>query len=238
LIRVVAVLVAGLIRVWMATARLRVENRDDDHHPADADRARFIYAFWHESLLAPVKFKARVRVLISRHADGELIARACGYLGFGVVRGSTTRGGAAALVELWDCSQRSHLVFTPDGPRGPRRQVQPGMIMLAARSGLPVIPVGIGFSRAWRAGSWDRFALPKPFCTCVCVAGQAIRVPAEIDREGLEHYRRVIEERMLEATDDAERLAAGGRHGPHRSRNTRADAGLTEGRPGRERLDS
>lgn len=216
LIRVAAVVVAGLIRVWMATVRMRVVNLDDAGHPADADRVRFIYAFWHESLLAPVKFRARVRVLISKHADGELIARACHYLGFGVVRGSTNRGGSGALIELWDCSQRSHLVFTPDGPRGPRRRVQPGVVMLASRSGLPVVPVGIGFSRSWRAKSWDRFAIPKPFCRCVYVAGKSIRVPTEIDRDGLEHYRGLIEQRMLEATEAAERLAVGGLRGPHR----------------------
>ena len=228
LIRVVAVLAAGLIRAWMATVRLRVVNLDDTPHPADADRERFVYAFWHESLLAPVRFKARVRVLISKHADGELIAQACRYLGFGVVRGSTNRGGGGALVELWDCSRRDHLVFTPDGPRGPRRKVQPGLIALAARSGLPIVPVGIGYARAWRARSWDRFAVPRPFSSCVCVAGRSVRVPAEVDREGLDHFRGLVEERMREATEAAERLAAEGRigrpRGPHRAATRRDPA--------------
>jgi lysophospholipid acyltransferase (LPLAT)-like uncharacterized protein len=221
LIRLAAALAALLIRAWMATVRIRVVNRDEADHPADADRSRFIYAFWHETLLAPVKFRARVRVLISKHADGELIARACGYLGFGVVRGSTTRGGGEALVELWDCSKAAHLVFTPDGPRGPRRRAQSGIAMIASRSGLPVVPVGIGFTAAWRARSWDRFAVPRPFSTCVCVAGQAIRVPPEVGREALEPYRRLIEQRMLEATVEAERVASGTgswleRHRPRR----------------------
>jgi lysophospholipid acyltransferase (LPLAT)-like uncharacterized protein len=218
LIRVVALFGALVIRAWMATVRLRIDNRDNADHPSDPDSDRFIYAFWHESLLAPVKFKARVRVLISKHADGELIAQACRYLGFGVVRGSTTRGGGAALVELWNCSQRSHLVFTPDGPRGPRRRIQPGMIVLASRAGLPIVPVGIGFRRAWRAKSWDRFAVPRPFSTCVCVAGCAIIVPPDLDRDGLEQYRRLVEEEMLEATQcaeqQAEALGPSGRHRP------------------------
>lgn len=222
LIRVVAFVAAVVVRVWMATVRLRVVNRDAADHPADADRERFIYAFWHESLLVPVKFRARVRVLISKHADGELIAQVCRHLGFGVVRGSTTRGGGEALVELWDCSRRSHLVFTPDGPRGPRRRVQPGLIILAARSGLPVVPVGIAFGRAWRARSWDRFAVPKPFSRCVCVAGKAIRIPPEVDRDGLERYRRLVEEQMLDATEEAERLALGGLRGRHRVRRVPA----------------
>jgi lysophospholipid acyltransferase (LPLAT)-like uncharacterized protein len=232
LIRVVAVVVAALIRAWMVTVRIRTVNRDDADHPADADRERYIYAFWHESLLVPVRFRARVRVLISRHADGELIARACHYLGFGVVRGSTTRGGGGALVDLWDCSQRSHLVFTPDGPRGPRRRVQPGLVVLAALSGLPVVPIGIGFGRAWRARSWDRFAVPKPFSTCVCVAGKAIRVPAGVGRDGLEHYRRLVEESMLEATEAAERLAAERPRGPHRAAARGIGGGVGAGRDG------
>lgn len=209
-IRVVAFFAAVLIRTWMATIRYRPINRDSNVHPADPDRSRFLYAFWHESLLAPVRFKARVRVLISQHADGELIAQAAQWLGVGVVRGSTTRGGGPALVELWDHCRRSHVIFTPDGPRGPRRKVQPGMIILASRSGLPIVPVGVAYTRSWRAGSWDRFAIPKPFCRCYFVAARAISIPYDLDRAGIEHYRSLVESKMLDATADAEREAADG----------------------------
>jgi hypothetical protein len=89
------------------------------------------------------------------------------------------------------------------------------MIMLASRSGLPIIPVGVGYSRAWRAGSWDRFAVPWPFSRCVFVGAEAVRVPPDLDREGLDHYRRLAEARMLEATEAAEALAAAGGPGPH-----------------------
>ena len=218
LIRVVAFLAAGLIRVWMATVRYRIVNHDTADHPASADRMRFIYTFWHETLLAPVTFRARVLVLISQHADGELIACAAQWLGLGVVRGSTTRGGGAALVELWDCSQSAHLVFHPDGPRGPRRKVQRGVVMIASRTGLPIAPVGVGYSHCWRARSWDRFAVPRPFCRCVLVVAPAVTVPPDVDRAGLEPYRGLVEQRMLEATAEAERLANGGTRdasGPH-----------------------
>lgn len=220
LIRVAAFLGAVLIWTWMATVRYRLINRVADIHPADADHVRFIYAFWHESLLAPVRFKARARVLISKHADGELIAQAAQWLGVGVVRGSTTRGGGEALVELLDCSARSHLIFTPDGPRGPRRRIQPGMIILASRSGLPIVPVGVAYTHAWRVKSWDRFAIPKPFCRCFFVAGEAIRLPDDLDRAGIEHYRTLVEARMHEATDAAERQANPGmRFAPHTDRH-------------------
>jgi lysophospholipid acyltransferase (LPLAT)-like uncharacterized protein len=91
------------------------------------------------------------------------------------------------------------------------------MIVLAARSGLPVVPVGLGFTRAWRVGSWDRFAVPKLFSTCVCVIGEAIHVPPRLDRDGLEAVRRLVEERMLAATSAAERVARGGLRGPRRA---------------------
>lgn len=223
LIRAAAVVVAAFIRVWMATLRYRTVNLDATPHPADADVARFIYGFWHETLLSPVRFKGRVRVLISKHADGELIAQAAQRLGVGVVRGSTTRGGGGALVDLWDCSTSAHLIITPDGPRGPRRVVQPGIVALASRSGLPVVPVGVGYSRAWRAKSWDRFALPKPFATCVLVAGESVTVPADADRETLGRFRLEVERRMRDATEHAERLASGGR-APHFARTDRSKA--------------
>jgi lysophospholipid acyltransferase (LPLAT)-like uncharacterized protein len=193
----------------MATVRVTIVNRTGQEHPADADRRRCIYAFWHEALLAPVKFRVRVRVLISRHADGELIAQAAQRLGFGVVRGSTTRGGGEALVALWDCSESAHVVFTPDGPRGPRRRVQPGVVALAARSGLPIVPVGIAYAREWRARSWDRFMIPWPFTHCVLVGLQEVFVPPDLDRDGLERARRAVEEHMLAATAEAERVARG-----------------------------
>jgi lysophospholipid acyltransferase (LPLAT)-like uncharacterized protein len=217
LIRVVAWLAAALIRVWMATIRLRLVNHDDNAHPGDVHRDRYIYSWWHETFLGLMTFqgRSRVRILISKHADGELIAQAARHLGHGVVRGSTNRGGVGALVELWDCSDPSHLVFTPDGPRGPRRRVQPGVVILGARSNLPIVPIGIGFEHAWRARSWDRFAIPRPFSRCFCVAGPALSVPADVDRDGIEHYRQRLEQLMLDATAEAERLAAGDLQGPH-----------------------
>ena len=87
--------------------------------------------------------------------------------------------------------------------------------MIAGSTGLPVVPVGIGFSGAWRAGSWDRFAVPKPFSRCICIAGKAVRVPPGLDRDGIERYRVLVEQALVEATEAAERLARGGSVGPH-----------------------
>jgi lysophospholipid acyltransferase (LPLAT)-like uncharacterized protein len=207
LIRVVACLAAWLMRLWMATVRYRIHLRGKEMHPADPRQGRFIYAVWHESILAPAMFAKNVRVLISRHADGELITQVGQHLGIGAVRGSTTRGGGEALLTMCRWDGEEHLAVTPDGPRGPRRCVKLGVVFLASRSGLPIVPVGIGYSKAWRAGSWDRFALPWPGSRVHGVLLPAIHVPSGLDRKGLEGYRLLIEERMHSATAEAERLA-------------------------------
>jgi lysophospholipid acyltransferase (LPLAT)-like uncharacterized protein len=207
-IRLVAFLLGLVVRAWMGTVRVRLRNHDHHEHPGrEPARGRFIYAFWHESLLSPIKFRVPVHALISQHADGELIAQVCGHLGFGTVRGSTTRGGMRALLELREVAGRSHLMITPDGPRGPRRRLQLGVPLLASATGLPAVPVGVGFTRAWRFRSWDRFALPKPFSTICLVVPGSLAVPPDLDRDGIEEHRRRIEERMLAATAEAEAWA-------------------------------
>lgn len=209
LIRLCGFLASWVIRLWIGTLRYRIHFEGEHVYPADAGRARFIYIFWHETILFMAAFyrQAKAHVLISQHADGELIAQAARHLRVGVVRGSSTRGGAQALLDLLEVSRRSHLLVTPDGPRGPRRHVQAGLVFVASRTGLPVVPCGIGFTHAWRAPSWDRFAVPLPWTAAECVVGEPIHVPAKLDRRGIDHYMKRIEEEFLRATEKAERLA-------------------------------
>ena len=204
----ITLLAAPLLRAWLATVRIRVANWDACQHPSDPGQRRFLYAFWHESLLAPTKIRTRVKVLISRSADGELIGQICRRLGIGVIRGSTSRGGAEGLLEMVRECQDSHLAITPDGPRGPRRRLQPGAIFVASHTGLPIVPVGVGFTRAWRAGSWDRFAIPCPGSIMAGVIGRRIVVPSSLDDVGMADYRRQVEDALLEATQAAENWAA------------------------------
>lgn len=208
LIRLVAFAAALVIRCWMSTLRVRIVSQDGKVHPTNWRRERYIYAFWHETLLAPTVRKARVRIMISLHADGELIAQIVRFLGYGVVRGSPKRGGIMALMDMMSASDRSHLIVTPDGPRGPRRRLKLGIVYLASRTGLPIVPLGIGFTRAWRARSWDRFAMPWPFSTVLGIVGEPLAVPPGLDREDLERERVRIEEKFLAVTAAAERWAA------------------------------
>jgi lysophospholipid acyltransferase (LPLAT)-like uncharacterized protein len=210
LLNVLAFFAAWCIRVWNWTLRY-------DHWPAGADftphqpglPGRFIYAFWHEDVIVPAYQYARpdVHVLISQHADGRLIAKAITWLGLKVVAGSTTRGSAAALLKMLQIARESHIVITPDGPRGPRRCVQPGIAFVAAKTGLPIVAVGFGYARARRTKSWDQMALPRPFSRVVCVTMPSIHVPDVEDKEQLEGYRQQVEHAMREASRRAQELA-------------------------------
>ena len=225
IIRGAAWIIALVIRAWLRTLRYQVASCDLRRHPTDPRSERNIYAFWHESLLVLVLAgrTTDIRVLISKHADGELIARVCRHLGIGTIRGSTTRGGGPALLEMLRSGRRSHLGVTPDGPRGPRRRVQLGVVFLASATGLPIVPVGVGYTAAWRAGSWDRFAVPIPGSKVTAVVGRTIHVPEKLNRSELEQFREKVEQRLLEATDLAERWAEDPSEPPPLYRDRRPD---------------
>jgi lysophospholipid acyltransferase (LPLAT)-like uncharacterized protein len=211
LIKALGFLAAVLVRLWVGTVRYRYRPLGasmDPHQPQF--EGRYIYAFWHENILLPAYQYGRpdIYVLISEHADGELIAEACRHLRFKLVRGSTTRKGVKAVRQMMQLALKNHLAVTPDGPRGPRRQVQPGLVYLAARTGLPIVPMGIAWRRAWRMRSWDRFALPVPWSRASLVTTEPIRVPDTVDKDELEGYRRRVEQALEHATVVAERIAA------------------------------
>jgi hypothetical protein len=144
-------------------------------------------------------------VLISSHADGQLLESLIRRLGMGAVQGSSTRGGVKAVREL--CREDSpwrHIAVTPDGPRGPRRVVQPGLVYIASRTGMAIRPVGVAYGRCWRTKSWDQFAIPKPWTKGVSILGPHIFVPPDLPAEGLEEYRIRVQTEMDKATATAQ----------------------------------
>lgn len=167
---------------------------------------RYIYAFFHEVMLFPAYYWnwPEMHILISDHRDGEMITQVVKRLGFGVVRGSTTRNGARALREMTTGIQQGNLCVTPDGPRGPRRHVHQGLAYLASRTGLPVVGAGMAFQDCWRARSWDRFCVPKPYSKAAAVVPPPVFIPPDADRDALEAGRAEIERRMNAAMDEAE----------------------------------
>lgn len=208
LIRAVGAVGSRLVKTLVGTNRFHFRYADPSVDPAVARRTgqRFIYAFYHEVMLFPAYYWAwpEMQILISDHRDGEMITQVVKRLGFGVVRGSTTRGGARALREMTHRVDQGHLCVTPDGPKGPRRSVQLGLPYLASRTGLPIVGAGLAFRDPWRAKSWDRFAVPKPYHAAACVVPQAVVVPANAGRETLEECRAEVERRMKQATEEAE----------------------------------
>lgn len=182
----------------------------DPVHPRNT--GRHIHLCWHENMFLPVTMRGsrRMLALISAHRDGVLIGHAVRHLGWNFTQGSTTRGGVAAVIRLLR-EGRSHICVAPDGPTGPRRTLALGSVFLASRLGVPVVCWGAGFDRPWRARSWDRFALPRPFSRARAVAGPAVYVPHDADRVVLERYREWLERLMNWLTDEAEAWAASGR---------------------------
>lgn len=141
-----------------------------------------IFAFWHrfQLLLLYVHRRRGVRVLVSQSRDGEFVARALTHMGFRTARGSSSRGGGAAFRDLLEVvAGGASAAFTPDGPRGPYRSVQPGVVALAVRSGAPVVPVAWAGTRVKELNSWDRFLIPWPFGRYVVVYGEPVFLTEE-----------------------------------------------------------
>jgi lysophospholipid acyltransferase (LPLAT)-like uncharacterized protein len=156
-----------------------------------------IFTLWHGRLLPCTHFHRHqgVVTLISQHRDGEYITRVVRRWGFTAVRGSTTRGGLDALRELIQHVRAGRsLAITPDGPKGPREKMKPGPVLIAQRTGAPIIPVVSGASRASYFGSWDRFMIPHPFARLRIAYGEPVFVP-----------RRAGEAEIQAIMDDVER---------------------------------
>lgn len=176
-----------------------------------------LYAFTHGVLL-PLAFTHRnrdVRVLVSESRDGEIITRITDRLGFGAVRGSSSRGGAEAVAGMAKLGREGHdLAITPDGPRGPRGSVAPGAIHIAARGRVSIIPVGVAASSGWRARSWDRFLVPKPFARVWVVYGPPITVDEMGDEAEIGGRVTELEAGLARAEAEAEDYAAERRAAP------------------------
>ena len=197
---------AAALRLLGGTWRLRrVDTAEFDRRNAGGERC--IYALWHCRML-PLIYAYRglgVAALVSRSRDGELIAGVIERIGYVAARGSSSRGGQQGFSELVRFAEQGRsLTLTPDGPRGPREILKPGLVRLASRTGLPVLPVASASRRAWVLRSWDGFRVPRPFALVWISYGDPVHVPADLDEESVEVWRRRLEEALKANT---ERLA-------------------------------
>jgi hypothetical protein len=171
----IAPVLAALARSW----RVEVLRREHFDTLRDAGRP-FVFLLWHDALL-PLLWHHRqegVVILVSEARDGRYLAEYARHLGYGMVTGSSTRGGVRALLGAVKALRSgTPVAVTPDGPQGPRRVMKPGALAAAQRAGVPVLPIHAGAERAWRLRSWDRFMIPKPLSRLMICYG----VPFEVE---------------------------------------------------------
>ncbi len=194
-----------------ATLRLRVVG-GRFHRQMLSRGGGFIYAIWHGRIFLPLCFfpGPRITGLVSQHRDGELIKRILTRLGYKTVRGSTTSGGTKALKELLFQSRRGTIfAVTPDGPKGPAKKVQPGVIFLAQRTGMPILPASGAARKRKFFASWDRFMLPLPFSKSVLVFGPPIFVKPSLTETEFHQECLNLERSLNEITELAERVCQG-----------------------------
>jgi lysophospholipid acyltransferase (LPLAT)-like uncharacterized protein len=204
---------SGLLRCWMGTLDFRATYYDISIDPSRPQcRRRGIYIFWHEYMpfLMYLRGHCDLAMLMSRHRDANLLSRLALHFGFDFVRGSTRRGGERALRDLMHKSRTHHLTITPDGPRGPRRELAAGCIYLASKLQMPLIAIGLGYDRPWRMNTWDRFAVPRPLSRARAVPSPRIWIPPNLDRAGIERHRLRVEQILLRLTAEAEAWAEAG----------------------------
>jgi lysophospholipid acyltransferase (LPLAT)-like uncharacterized protein len=196
----------------MGSLDFRAAYFDRSADPAlDEFRGPVVFCIWHEYCPVPFYLRpySKLSILTSRHADAEALAQAAGFVGFESVRGSTARGGVAALRGLFAEGKRRNLAIAPDGPRGPRRHFAAGPVYIAARLGIPLVLIVPGYDRPWRLKTWDRFAIPRPGSRCRIIMSPRIEIPRDLDRQGIEQYRGYVERLYVALTEHAEAWAEG-----------------------------
>ena len=191
-----------LLQIWARTLRYEIDDR-----PGVVGRPvneNYIGALWHNRLLIfPFVLRRffsnrRGAALISASRDGDLLADAIKRFDFDIVRGSSSRLGASAILQLTDVlASGRDVVITPDGPRGPAYELGPGIIFLAQKSGAAVLPVNMEYSSCWRLKSWDRFILPRPFSKVRVIIGQPYHVRSTSTPDEFETERLRLQDAMM-----------------------------------------
>ena len=197
---------AGLLGRGVLDALMRTI-RVDIVAPEPAVAGPVIYTLWHGRLL-PLTYLHRnqdIHTLISRSADGEYIARIVEGWGYSAARGSSSRGGPAALRDMVKAARAGRsLAVTPDGPRGPRQKLKPGVLTAAQLAGIPLVPMSGSSTAAWWIEGWDRFLVPKPFSRLYVRYGQPVHVPRNASEDQLAQIEREVEEALNRLTEQAD----------------------------------
>lgn len=192
---------------WNARSwRVEIHN-EEQLEAAKGEGGGHFMALWHGKMLVglPHYGGRGYKVLVSASGDGDISEHLLESFGYGVIRGSSSRGGARALREMLVALRQGNvLVITPDGPRGPTHSMNPGLAWMSRATGYGVVPCGFASTRSWRANSWDRLMIPKPWARVVFFYEEPVFVAREADEEEQARATELIRERML----NAERQAA------------------------------
>lgn len=170
-----------------------------------------IYSFWHNKIFAGTYyFRNRgIVVITSQSFDGEYIARFIQRFGYGAVRGSSTRGGVGALIEAIKCMKAGMPAgFTVDGPKGPKYEAKTGPVILAKKTGNPMMPFTVQAAKFWTVKSWDALQIPKPFSRTVVIIGTPIYVDTRASEEEVEAKRQELQNSLIELTELGEKWEA------------------------------
>jgi lysophospholipid acyltransferase (LPLAT)-like uncharacterized protein len=209
--RLLAWLIWLVVTAVSSTIRFRVN--DPHGFMARKDVTQAIYCLWHNRLALCVNIYARfarkrfaapgVAGLVSASRDGALLSAIFGQFGVQPVRGSSSRRGAQALVEMNSWAERGYdLAITPDGPRGPRYQMAEGVMTLAQVTGIPLVTTSYHLNWKIELKSWDKFQIPLPFARCEIHVGKVFQVPRELTDAGREKLRQEVETEMRAITSD------------------------------------
>ena len=214
--RVLARILSGLMRFLHASSRKRYDGLEVLQAQFSSGQPCIIVAWHNRNILGPFGYLAhrpRGRIfspLASASRDGSLAAAAMDNLGVQCIRGSSSRGGAQALREMLRAVKKGHdLGITPDGPRGPKYKVQPGVIAAARLTGIPIIPMTYQAARKKELGSWDAMIVPHPFTRLQYVYGAPFTVPREASETELEALRLQLENELLRINARAQALLDG-----------------------------
>ncbi len=209
---------AAMVGQWMRSMDIQAVYYDRSVDPALPEfRGPIAVAVWHEYILPILYLRGRsnTSILTSRHTDANILTEVLRHFGYGHVRGSTARGGSQALLELLELCRTQNLGTAGDGPRGPRRQMAPGLAYLSSKLQIPMAPYAVGFDRPYRMGTWDRFAIPRWGSRVRIIFGPRVQVPPNADRTELEVYRLRMEKLLEELTHEAEQWAESGARHPN-----------------------
>jgi hypothetical protein len=207
--RLLGYLAGFAMKLWSLTLRYDVNDQTGVAQPFIKPQP-VIFALWHNRIftMPPIwqrtggKQRSTV-VLTSASKDGTSLATAMKMFGLGAIRGSSSRRAVSALIGMKKALKEGHDVcVTPDGPKGPRYKVQPGLIKIAQATGSEIIPIHIRYSSAWRLKTWDRFVIPKPFSRVSVVFDQPRLIPKDLSEEDFESSRLSLEECLTARSDD------------------------------------